>query len=147
LSPKKNLKLSSVRRSRDSGFSRGAFLAACGGENRPNYFKNSPPKRTSAALRPTLQFDYPGPNGNMIKHPPNGWRWARETMDEKFATGELRFSADGNRVVRRTYLVDQKGLPPSSLWANVEETEHTRGAKVTLKQVFGVKMFRTQPPR
>lgn len=89
------------------------------------------------AIRPTLQFDYPGPNGNMIKHPPNGWRWSKETMDEKFKTGELRYSPDGKRIIRRTYLADQKGLPPSSLWANVEETGHTRGAKVTLKQVFG----------
>ena len=31
-----------ARRSRDFGISRGAFLAAVGGENRPNYFKNSP---------------------------------------------------------------------------------------------------------
>ena len=89
------------------------------------------------AIRPTLQFDFPGPNGNMIKHPPNGWRWSRETMDEKFKTGELRFSPDGTRIIRRTYLVDQKGLPPSSMWANVDETGHTRGAKVTLKQIFG----------
>ncbi|PWL33834.1 site-specific DNA-methyltransferase [Marivita sp. XM-24bin2] len=89
------------------------------------------------AIRPTLQFDYPGPNGNLIKHPPNGWRWSKETMEEKFATGELRFSPDGTRIIRRTYLADQKGLPPSSLWSNVEETGHTRGAKVTLKQVFG----------
>lgn len=89
------------------------------------------------AIRPTLQFEYPGPNGNIIGHPPNGWRWSRETMDEKFASGELRFSEDGTRIIRRTYLADQKGLPPSSLWANVEETGHTRRAKVTLKQVFG----------
>ena len=89
------------------------------------------------AIRHTLQFDLTGPNGNTIKHPSNGWRWSKETMDAKFATGELRFSNDGNRVIRRTYLKDQKGLPPSSLWANVEETGHTRGAKVSLKQVFG----------
>ena len=88
------------------------------------------------AIRPNLQFDIDGPKG-VIKHPPNGWRWSKETMDSKFATGELRFSDDGKRVIRRTYLKDQKGLPPSSLWANVEETGHTRGAKVTLKQVFG----------
>lgn len=89
------------------------------------------------AIRPTLQFEYPGPNDNMIKHPPNGWRWAKATMEEKFATGELRYSEDGNRVIRRTYLADQKGLPPSSLWANVDETGHTRRAKTTLKQIFG----------
>jgi len=32
----------SVRRSRNFGISRGAFLAAFGGENRPNYFNNRP---------------------------------------------------------------------------------------------------------
>jgi len=32
----------SVRRSRDFRILRGALLAACGGENRPNYFKNRP---------------------------------------------------------------------------------------------------------
>ena len=89
------------------------------------------------AIRTNLQFDYPGPNGNLIKHPPNGWRWSKETMDGKFKTGELRYSGDGKRIIRRTYLKEQEGLPPSSLWANVEETGHTRGAKVTLKQVFG----------
>lgn len=89
------------------------------------------------AIRKTLQFDYPGPNGNMIKHPPNGWRWSKETMDQKFETGELRYSKDGKRVVRRTYLAEQKGLPPSSYWYNVNETGHTRGAKVTLKRIFG----------
>lgn len=89
------------------------------------------------AIRPNLQFDLDGPNSNIIKHPSNGWRWSKETMDEKFSTGELRFSADGNRVIRRTYLKDQKGLPPSSLWADVTKTGHTRGAKITLKQVFG----------
>jgi len=45
LPPKKNLKLSSARRSRNFGISRGAFLAAFGGENRPNYFNNRPPDR------------------------------------------------------------------------------------------------------
>lgn len=105
------------------------------GDPRGPWFDGNPVN--NPAIRPTLQFDYPSPNGNMIKHPPNGWRWSRETMDEKFATGELRYSTDGKRIIRRTYLADQEGLPPSSLWANVEETGHTRGAKVTLKQVFG----------
>ncbi len=89
------------------------------------------------AIRPNLQFDIEGPNGNIIKHPPNGWRWSKETMDAKFATGEMRFSDDGLRVIRRTYLKDQEGLPPSSLWADLERTGHTRGAKYTLKRIFG----------
>src|SRR3989344_6866594 len=67
LPPKKNLKLSSARRSRDFGFSRGAFLAACGGENRPNYFKNRPHKNLSAPAPPMLR---PGPGP-----PPAGTVW------------------------------------------------------------------------
>lgn len=39
-------------------------------------------------LRPNLQFNITAPNGNVIKHPANGWRWSKETMDKKFATGE-----------------------------------------------------------
>lgn len=88
------------------------------------------------ALRPNLQFDIEGPNGNIIKHPPNGWRWSKETMQEKFKTGELRFSEDGKRVIRRTYLKDLKGLPPSTLWTDLNETGHNRQAKYELKSLF-----------
>ena len=40
----------SARRSRDFGFSQGAFLAACGGENRPNYFQNRPHFRKAQGI-------------------------------------------------------------------------------------------------
>jgi hypothetical protein len=40
----------SVRRSRDFGFLWGDFLAACGGENRPNYFQNRPHFRKPQAV-------------------------------------------------------------------------------------------------
>jgi len=87
-------------------------------------------------LRPNLQFNITAPNGNVIKHPANGWRWSRETMDEKFATGELRFSDDCTRVIRRTYLCDMEGLPPSNHWTNFDITGHTRKAKYELKNLF-----------
>lgn len=57
-------------------------------------------------------------------------------MDEKFATGELRFSEDFTRVIRRTYLCDMEGLPPSNHWTNLEVTGHTRKAKYELKSLF-----------
>ncbi|MGG1910833.1 site-specific DNA-methyltransferase [Priestia megaterium] len=88
------------------------------------------------ALRKNLQFNITAPNGNIIKHPQNGWRWSKETMDEKFKTGELRFSEDQTRVIRRTYLADMEGLPPSTLWTNLEVTGHTRKAKYELKRLF-----------
>jgi len=87
-------------------------------------------------LRSNLQFNIVAPNGNIIKHPPNGWRWSKETMDEKFATGELRFSEDQTRVIRRTYLNEMEGLPPSTLWTNFDVTGHTRKAKYELKSLF-----------
>ena len=57
-------------------------------------------------------------------------------MDEKFATGELRFSDDYTRVIRRTYLCDMEGLPPSNHWTNFDITGHTRKAKYELKNLF-----------
>jgi len=87
-------------------------------------------------LRPNLQFDVVSPQGYTIKHPPNGWRWSRETIDAKMKTGEIRFSPDGKRLIRRTYLSDQSGLPPSSLWVDLDETGHNRQAKYELKNLF-----------
>jgi adenine-specific DNA-methyltransferase len=88
------------------------------------------------ALRPNLQFDIISPNGSIIKHPPNGWRWSKETIEEKIRTGEIRFSEDGKRLIRRTYLADMEGLPPSSMWIDLEETGHNRQAKYELKNLF-----------
>jgi adenine-specific DNA-methyltransferase len=86
--------------------------------------------------RPNLQFDIEAPNGNIIKHPKNGWRWSMETIQEKLKTGELRFSEDGTRLIRRTYLNEMGGLTPSNLWIDLETTGHTRGAKYDLKKIF-----------
>lgn len=87
-------------------------------------------------LRPNLQFDITTPSGKTIKHPSNGWRWSKEKMAEKFESGELLFSDDETRVIRRTYLCDMEGLPPSTLWIDSNKTGHTRRAKYELKALF-----------
>ncbi|MFW5413087.1 DNA methyltransferase [Aerococcus urinaeequi] len=87
-------------------------------------------------LRTNLQFNITTPSGNIIKHPANGWRWSKETMKKKFEIGELRFSNDETRIIRRTYLKDMEGLPPSTLWINLDTTGHTRKAKYELKRLF-----------
>ena len=86
--------------------------------------------------RPNLTFDLIAPNGNVIKPPKNGWRWSRETINEKMKTGEIRFNENFTNIRRRTYLGDMKGLPPSTLWAELEETGHNRQAKYELKNLF-----------
>lgn len=89
------------------------------------------------ALRPNLQFEVPTPIGTTIKSPPNGWRWSLETINEKMATGEIRFSKDYKRLIRRTYLNEMtSGLPPSSLFIDLEDTGHNRQAKYELKGLF-----------
>ena len=122
---------------------------------RPN-FLNDPQKRThfknpdndpkgpwfdgnpvnNPGLRVNLQYDITTPGGKTIKHPANGWRWSWETIQEKLKTGELRFSEDETRLIRRTYLCDMEGLPPSSLCIDLELTGHTRKAKYELKNLF-----------
>lgn len=86
--------------------------------------------------RANLRFTVTSPTGYEIEPPANGWRWSREKINEKIATGEITFSPDGLRLIRKTYLADQGGLAPSTLWGNVEETGHNRQAKYELKRLF-----------
>jgi adenine-specific DNA-methyltransferase len=101
-------------------------------------------------LRPHLQFDIKTPSGKTIQHPPNGWRWSLETINKKIETGEIRFSEDESRIIRRTYLNEIGGLPPSSLCINLEKTGSTRKAKFELKRLFPeipvVSLFSTPKP-
>ncbi|MEX6726070.1 site-specific DNA-methyltransferase [Parapedomonas caeni] len=90
----------------------------------------------SPAYRENLVFDVVSPQGHRIKPPANGWRWSKETLQEKIASGEIRFTPDGKGIRRRTYLREQAGLPPSTLWTDLEETGHNRQAKFEQKRLF-----------
>lgn len=99
--------------------------------------------------RANLQFDLTSPTGHVIKHPPHGWRWSRETLDAKLASGEVRYSEDGRRIIYRTYLWEQGDLPPSSLWDDTDATGSNRKAKNELKRLFGMaskEVFATPKP-
>ena len=101
--------------------------------NSPNYREN-------------LCYTITAPNGNVIQSPKNGWRWSKETMDEKFRTGEIYFNKDQTNIKRRTYLADMQGLTPSSLWADLEMTGHNRQAKYELLHLMGDEVFDTPKP-
>ena len=81
-------------------------------------------------------FDIETPIGTVIHSPRNGWRWSKETIAEKMASGEIYFNKDYTNIKRRTYLSDSRGLPPSSLWIDLEETGHNRQAKYEQKKLF-----------
>lgn len=91
---------------------------------------------SSPAYRENLVFEIETPIGTKIKAPKNGWRWSKETLKEKMNSGEIYFNKDFTNIKRRTYQSDSKGLPPSSLWADIEETGHNRQAKYEQKKLF-----------
>lgn len=104
----------------------------------------------SPNFRQNLIYDIIAPNGNIIKPPLNGWRWSEETLKEKMSTGEIYFNKDLSNIKRRTYLYEQKGLPPSTIWNNLETTGHNRQAKNEMKKLFPEysknELFKTPKP-
>ena len=70
-------------------------------------------------------------------------------MSEKMLTGEIRFNAQMTGIKRRTYLADMKGLPPSTLWTDLQRTGHNRQAKLEQKASLsgtGTELFGTPKP-
>lgn len=100
--------------------------------------------------RQNLMFTIISPSGHEIKHPKNGWRWSQERIEEMISDGEIVFTNNDTKILRKTYLCNQKGLAPSSIWFDVEETGHNRQAKYELKKIFpGIAtsaLFKTPKP-
>jgi len=100
--------------------------------------------------RANLCYNINTPIGNVIKPPKNGWRWSKDTLEEKMSIGEIYFNENYTNIKRRTYLNDQQGLPPSSLWVDLEQTGHNRQAKYELLKIFPEKtkseVFATPKP-
>ncbi|MCO5228059.1 MAG: site-specific DNA-methyltransferase [Thermomicrobiales bacterium] len=108
------------------------------------YFDGNP--LNSPNYRENLIYKLKSPQGFEISPPKNGWRWSQEVMQEKIASGEIRFTADGKGIRRRTYLADMKGLPPSTLWTDLDRTGHNRQAKYELLKLIPEDVFDTPKP-
>lgn len=91
---------------------------------------------SSPKPRPNLRYKVVSDKGIEIAPPANGWRWKESTMNEMISRKEIVFSEDGKRLIKKTYLKDQKGLPPSTMWDDIDETGHNRQAKYELKKLF-----------
>lgn len=86
----------------------------------------------SPNLRENLKFNIVTPSGKIISPPEKGWRWSRELLQSKIDTGEIFFSNDETRIIRKIYLCDQDGRVPDSLWLG-EDSGTTREANTELK--------------
>jgi len=99
----------------------------------------------NSLFRPNLRYRIPTPSGHYIDPPANGWRWSWETMQRKISSGEVVFSPDETRIIRKIYLADQVGRVPESIWFG-EEVGTTRSANTELKELFGYVPFDTPKP-
>lgn len=100
----------------------------------------------SPNLRETLKYHIDTPGGSSIPPPENGWRWSKETLTEKMATGEIVFKDDYSGIIRKIYLANQDGRTPENLWDG-SEYGTTRMASNVLKELFdGKSPFDTPKP-
>lgn len=100
----------------------------------------------SPNYRKTLCYDIIAPNGNIITPPANGWRWSKESVQEKIETGEIKFKDDYSGIIRKIYLRDQIGRTPENLWEG-DRFGTTRQAASLIKELFdGKQVFDTPKP-
>ena len=100
----------------------------------------------SPNYRKTLCYNIIAPNGNMIPPPENGWRWSKDSFNEKIATGEIIFKDDYSGIIRKIYLSDQPGRTPENLWDD-KRFGSTRQAASMIKDLFdGKQVFDTPKP-
>lgn len=100
----------------------------------------------NALVRPNLMYDIVTPNGNVIKHPPKGWRFSRETFEREYESGKIIFSKDQKRLIRKIYLSEQTGRVPESIWFSTEAGT-TREATAEVAEILGKgQVFDTPKP-
>ena len=100
----------------------------------------------NALYRPNLIYPISTPSGKIIEAPEKGWRWSKETIEEKIKTGEIIFSEDETRIIRKIYLNKLEGRAPETIWFG-KEVGTTRDGNRVIKELFdGVLPFDTPKP-
>lgn len=100
----------------------------------------------NALYRPNLIYKLTTPSGKTINPPPNGWRWSKETLEAKIQSGEIIFSSDETRIIRKIYLNNLEGRTPETILFG-KEVGTTRDAANEIKNLFEGKVpFDTPKP-
>ncbi|MDP9711557.1 UNVERIFIED_ORG: adenine-specific DNA-methyltransferase [Pseudomonas fluorescens] len=89
----------------------------------------------NALDRKNLKYPITTPSGKTINPPDNGWRWSKETLSSKIDTGEIFFSEDETRIIRKIYLADLDGRTPETIWF-AKDSGTTRSGVKELKGTF-----------
>jgi adenine-specific DNA-methyltransferase len=99
----------------------------------------------NALFRKNLIYDIHTPSGKIIKPPKNGWRWSKETINNKIKTGEIIFNKDESNIIRKIYLNKLEGRTPETIWFG-KEVGTTREGINELKELFVNSPFDTSKP-
>ena len=99
----------------------------------------------NALYRPNLIYDIVSPSGKIIKPCSNGWRWSKETVEQKIKSGEIIFNEDETKIIRKIYLKNLEGRAPETIWFG-KNAGTTRDAMNELKALFGKAPFDTPKP-
>ena len=99
----------------------------------------------NSLVRPNLMYDIKTPCGKIIKHPPKGWRFSKETFEKELREGKIKFSDDETRIIRKIYLSDQDGRVPETIWF-AKEVGTTREANSEVKEFIDNDSFDTPKP-
>ena len=136
---------------KSDGFQLGAFArteednkAYSNPDNDPNGPWRSGDVR-NALYRPHLIYDIVSPSGKVIKPCSNGWRWSKETVEQKIKSGEIIFNEDETKIIRKIYLKNLEGRAPETIWFG-KNSGTTRDAMSELKSLFGKAPFDTPKP-
>ena len=100
----------------------------------------------NALYRPNLIYPIQTPSGKIIEPPANGWRWSKETLQSKIQSGEIIFSTDETRIIRKIYLNTLDGRTPETILFG-KDVGTTREAASEIKIIFdGKQPFDTPKP-
>ena len=100
----------------------------------------------NALYRPNLLYEITTPSGRTISPPSNGWRWSPETLQAKIQSGEIVFSDDETRIIRKIYLQNLEGRTPETILFG-KDVGTTRDAASEIKRHFdGAVPFDTPKP-
>ena len=99
----------------------------------------------NSLVRRNLMYDITTPSGKIIRHPPKGWRFSRETYERELEEGKIVFSKDETRIIRKIYLADQDGRVPETLWF-AQDVGTTREANKEVHAFVEGDFFETPKP-
>jgi site-specific DNA-methyltransferase (adenine-specific) len=75
-------------------------------------FGVAPGRLANPAVRPNLMYAFTAKNGVKYDHPPNGWKYTPEKMQELDDANRLHYPArDGGRLRMKNYLDERLGVP------------------------------------